>query len=280
MPANATVERSGKLRWYQFSLRSLMVVVALFAILCSIVTVVMQRNERYWRSPCLLSGGPSYDRNRGEYQHIDCVVSRDHYKDYYYGAVVGYVDFDANLEETHWSYSSTYGGNEGGILKVNDKIVEYSTDKRLLTVNPFGKVEEVVLSPAEQKVACSADGERIWNQIVLKRLYKRQGKTEAGVPVGHWIYSDAKSRLAYEGSYKHGKRDGKWTYYHEDGSTRAEMVYSRGELDGECRYFDNQGNLKKTVKWKNGYPVDQTVRQIGIGCQEVRTPMTTSEGSK
>jgi hypothetical protein len=280
MPADKTIERNGRLRWYQFSLRTLMVIAALFAVLCSIVTVVMQRNERYWRSPCSLSGGPSYDLARYEYQHIDCAVSRDHRNGYYYGVVAGYVDFDPNLEQTRLSYSSTYGGNEGGILKVGDKIIEYSTDKRLLTVNPFGKMEEVVLSSAEQKVACSADGERIWNQIVLKRLYRRQGKTEVGVPVGHWTYSDVRGKLAYEGSYKRGKRDGKWTYYHEDGKVRAEVVYTQGTLDGECRYFDNQGNLKKTVKWKNGYPVDQTVRQLGVGCQEVRTPTTISGGSR
>ncbi len=280
MPANPTIEPNHILCWYQFSLRSLLVVVTLFAVLCSIVTVVMQKNVRFWKSPESRSGGTGFDRNRVEYQHVECAVWKDHYKDYYYAIAVGYVDFDPNLQERLCSLTYNYDMNEGGKLTINGKIVGFSQNKRLLALNPFGRMEEIVLSPAEQKIACSGDAERIWNQVVLKRLYRRQGKADARSPVGHWTYSDIKDRLAYEGSYHNGKRDGKWTYYHENGRVRAEIRYKQGELDGECKYFNDRGELKKTVKWKNDRPVDQTVRQIGLDTREVRTPTTTSGGTK
>jgi hypothetical protein len=165
MPASPTIEPNHKLRWYQFSLRSLLVVVTLFAVLCSIVTVVMQKNIRFWKSPESESTGNCYDI--GEYQHIECAVWTDHYQDYYYAIAVGYVDFDPNLQERLFSWTYNYDMNEGGKLTINGKIVGLSQNKRLLALNPFGRMEEIVLSPAEQKVVCSADAKRIWKQVVL-----------------------------------------------------------------------------------------------------------------
>ena len=236
---------------------------------------------RFWRTPCSSGGGYYYDRERkGEYRCIECEVWRDHYKDYYYAISLACADFDPNLEEAHCSSTYQYDMDKGGKLTINGKAMEFSYEKRLLALGPFGRMEEIVLSPAEQKVACSADAHRIWNEIVLKRLYKRQGKTKAGVPIGYWTYSDIDGRLAYEGSYENGERDGKWCYYYPDGKIRAEVVYRLGEMDGRWRYFDDQGRLKKIVEWKNHHPVGQSVRQAGLHFWEERTPTTISGGSK
>ena len=276
--SSVTETNQPKLRWYQYSLRSLMMLVTLFAILCSIFTVVMQKNTHFWRSPRSLSGGSGFDGSRTEYQRIECLVWKDHYNECYYAIAEGYVDFDPNLIGNVCSYTFTYDIHEGGKLKINGRLIEHSQNKRLLALNAFGQMEEITLSSTEQKVVCSSDADQIWNRVVLKRLYKREGKTDASGLVGHWTYCDNNGKLAYEGSYQNGKRDGKWIYYYQSGKVRAEIAYAQGKLDGECKYFDDQGELKTTVKWRNDYPVGQTVRQAGLDYREVRTPTTISGG--
>jgi hypothetical protein len=280
MAALCFINSNDNRRWYQFSLRSLMIFVTLFAIGCSIFTVVMRKNIRFWKSPCHVLGGSGFERQRAEYQHVECRVSTDHYDDYYYGMVMGYVDFDPNLPEHPCTFTEHYDMDQGGQLSVNGKAVELSPEKWLLALNPFGQMEEIILSQAEQKLACSGDANRIWNEVVLKRLYRRQGKTDAGRPVGHWTYSDNNGKLAYEGSYKQGDRDGKWTYYYPDGTVRAKISYTQGKLDGDSTYFDDQGALKKTIQWKNDYPVGETVRQIGLEHQQMRTPSAILGGRR
>jgi hypothetical protein len=112
----------------------------------------------------------------------------------------------------------------------------------------------------------------MWEDVVLKRLYRREGQVQNGVLVGHWTYSDCDGSKAYEGTYVQGQRDGKWTYYHENGKVRAELAYRQGKLHGQCKYYDDDGKPIDTVTWEDDYPVDRTVRYVGLQSSEVRSP--------
>jgi hypothetical protein len=246
-----------------------MIFVTLFAVCCSICTVLVQRHIRYQRSPTASGGGGGCRLERTEYPWIDTLVIFDHYHDVYYAIVEGAVDFDPNLHPISGSY--TLGGDDGGRVKIDGRRIEYSPEKRLLALNPFGEMEEIDLSPAEHDIVRSQNADAIW-KVALKRLYRRTGKSEDSVPVGHWTYSDTKGNLAYEGSYKNGRRDGKWTYYYRNGQRRVEINYRQGRIDGDYSYFNTQGALEKTVQWKNDKPIDQTVSEVGLRHSQERTP--------
>jgi hypothetical protein len=195
----------------------------------------------------------------------------------YYAIAIGYVDFDPNLPRFNFKY--TYDIDKGGELIVNGTSVPPSRSKRLLALNPFGEMEEVSLSPPDEDLVVLGDETRIWNDVVLKRLYRCDGRAEGGVLVGHWTYADADGRKAYEGSYSNGKRDGLWTYFYRNGNIRAEMSYKGGELDGQCKYFDANGKPTETVSWKHDFPVEHPVTEVGLGRSETRNPDRTSTAS-
>lgn len=234
-----------KHRWYQFSLRSLMIFVTIFAICCSISTFIIQRHNRYLRSPSSRSFSTDYSHGR-EYQWIDCVTCLDHNKDVYYAVVEGTVDFDPNLQNIGYSF---HDREKEGVLEIDNKIIEYSPKKRLLALNPFGEMEEIVLSPTEQEIVRYCQHiDRIWD-IALQHLYRRKGVKENGVPVGHWCYYDNKGNLAYEGSYRNGKRDGKWKYYHENGRVRCEINYLRMSWNSNSKISENKAFLHYYINY-------------------------------
>jgi hypothetical protein len=256
-----------KLRWYQYRLRSLLLLMLATCIVMSFVAVARKEREK----PCSMGGGQS-SRPDHEYPNIECLVWCDGNGRPYYAIALGYADFDPNLPVPLPSFRYTYTQEKGGQLLIDGKEIELFHRRHLLALDPFGRMVELALSPSEETLVAAGDPERVWEDVVLKRLYRREGRRQHGVLVGHWTYRDAEGRKAYEGTYAQGKRDGKWTYYYQSGRLRAEMMYKQGKLDGECKYYAADGTLKDTVRWRDDRPLDRTVRQVGLQRVETRGP--------
>jgi hypothetical protein len=270
-----TVTRSGP-HWGRRTILLLpFACVGTIAIAAELQTLQVQRE-----SPSVMGNGYSFRRDR-EYQHIECQLWRDTNQRFYYGICIGYVSCDPSLPVRLPTYEFKHPGKDGELL-IDGKKIERSQARRLLVLDPFGKMVEIPLSPEEEQMLKSArDNKRyeevLWEEIVLKRLYRREGRVEDGKLAGHWIYSDSDGKKAYEGTYVRGRRDGTWTYYRENGKLRAQMSYRNGDLQGECKYFDAKGELTDTISWDNDDPVDRTVKQTGLGHSEVRGPGHRSE---
>ena len=267
-------EPKPKLGRYQYSLRSLMILMLLSCIAMSWVGIELRKAREQRELPQWMGGGQSSLPDR-EYRNIDCLVWRDGNHCLYYAICMGYVDFDPNLPLPPFQCQLTSGEDVGEVV-INGKRIDSSHRGRLLALNPFGRMVEISLSPHEEKLVASDDVDQIWKDVVLKRLYRREGRVENGRPVGHWTYGDSSGRKGYEGRYLQGKRDGKCTYYHENGRVRAEFVYKRGKLHGQCKYYSGEGRLTDSISWKDDYPIDRTVRQTGLAHSEVRNPGRTS----
>ena len=139
-------------------------------------------------------------------------------------------------------------------------------------MNPFGKMVEVSLTHDEEEIVASGVSEKVWEEVVLKKLYRPEGERRNGSRAGHWTFCDSSGKKAYEGDYLQGQRDGKWIYYYEIGKTRAELMYKQGELNGQCRYYDYEGKCIDSVSWKGDHPVDRTVQEVGLARTEARGP--------
>jgi hypothetical protein len=260
---------------FQYSLRSLMIFAALFVVCCSVGAVLYQKYLESRRFPRSFGGGSRVNSGRDEYPCIEMVCYRDGNGDLFYAAIEGYVSSDPNACSV--SYCHALFGDDV-FVEVNGNRIEYSDQKHLLALNPFGQMEEIALSPDECGVVCSGGMEATW-EIALKHLYCRSGKMVNGVPDGHWTYSDSAGNLAYEGDYQNGKRNGKWTYYYRNGNRRAEIDYLQGKLHGEYKSFDEHGTLTKTVRWKGAHSVRDAIQTEGLMRWGGRTSTSSAGGS-
>lgn len=169
--------------------------------------------------------------------------------------------------------------DKGGELLVNGCQIDYSSDSRLLALDPFGDMQEIKLTESEAEIVRGSDGERIWNEVVLPRFYRIEGKERDGKRVGHWIFSDHQSRKAYEGDYHNGLRDGKWVYFFPSGALRAEIHFTKGKRNGKWIYFSEDGAVKDYLTWKDNVPVERPARQNGLNIRRCIAPDGTSQGS-
>ena len=55
-------------------------------------------------------------------------------------------------------------------------------------------------------------------------------------------------------------------------------MYKQGKLHGQCKYYDAEGKRTDSVSWEDDYPIDRSVRQVGLGHSEARNPNRTSTG--
>jgi hypothetical protein len=162
-------------------------------------------------------------------------------------------------------------------LIVNGTPIRYSNEKRILALNPYGEMQEIILSEAEAQIVAS-DSERIWESVVLPRLYQFRGQSENGRRVGTWTCLDMDGRKAYEGDYLDGKRDGEWTYFFPSGAIRAIIHYQGGKRHGKWTYFTENGAEELVLTWNKNTPVERAARQAGFDYEEVRYPNGNSEG--
>lgn len=261
-----------KLKWYQYRLRSLLLLMLATCLVMSCVATALQKERKKRESARTEYEGGGFVSDDAEEAHLKCLVWCNHYGGLYHAVIVRNVDFDPDLPDSFPSYTFHYDMDLGGDLRLDGKEIEPAHRHHLLALGPFGRWEDLSLSPSEEAIVVKANASRTWNNVVLKRLYRVEGGRQQGVRVGHWTYCDTKGRKDFEGMYVEGKRDGKWTYYYEKGGVRAEMMYKLGHLDGDYKYYAPDGKLKDTVRWREGYPVDRTVRQVGFGYGEVRSP--------
>jgi hypothetical protein len=229
------------------------------------------------RSPSSEGGGSSYVRER-EPQNIGCRIWRTSSGELFYAIAVAHSDFEPILPAFRYSYS--FNINKGGLLTINGETVKWSRKKRLLALGPFGKMREIALSDAEAALVASGDEKKIWESVVLKRLYQVEGKSSrGGERVGHWVCSDAAGKKAYEGAYTNGRRDGEWVYYYPSGSVRARIRYANGIRNGKWTWYDQKGLSIETLTWKNDVPVERPARQGGLGNTWTISPNGNSAGS-
>lgn len=248
-------------------------VIAVSAVVSVSLAVAVVLGDYCWkkenRQPCAMytySGG----EHDGPFHRIGCVVWRTGNDDLFYAAVIGYTDFEPTIPS--FEYKHSYDIQAGGELFIDGKRIDYSPKKRLLALNPFGRMQEIVLSNSESQVVVSADGEQIWRKVILKRLYRFNGDEKNGKRVGHWVCSDSAGKKAYEGEYVDGNRDGKWVYFYPSGTTRAEIHYANGKRHGKWSYFSEDGELTDFLTWNNNTPVEHPASQVGLGHSEVRVP--------
>lgn len=214
-------------------------------------------------------GGHQMYSSDGLFDHVQCIFWNTRSGDYFYGMAIAHVDYEPIMPTISGVISTT---SKGDGLIINGKQIDYSPAKRLLALNPFGQMEEIILYTAiEMQIIESRDREKIWRDIAVKRLYVFDGLEKNGKRVGHWVCSDTSGRKAYEGDYIDGKREGKWTYYYQSGAVKAEVNYSDGQRHGKWTYFDEGGKQTKSVDWDKGHVAKGTVRQEGFGWSAEQT---------
>jgi hypothetical protein len=213
---------------------------------------------------------------------VSCRVWTTRAGGYYYGLIVGHYEFDPNIPALQ-TYDYAYDASKGGALAINGRTIGYSLNKRLRALNAFGEMEEIILTDREAEIVTPptsgvVDARRIWNEVVLPRLYRFEGKTSSGRPVGHWTCCDRLGRKAYEGDFVNGLRDGKWTYYYPSGTTRAEIRFSGGKRNGKWTRLSESGAVEESLTWKNDVPVERAATWRSLGQYGTVRPDGTQEG--
>ena len=232
--------------------------------------------RKEYRQPCSVGNGQSIKPDRA-FSYISCRTWKTGSEELFYAISVGYVDFEPIMPILSFTYS--YDIHKGGELIVNGSTIQHTSAKRLLALNPFGEMQEITLTAQEAQTVASGNEEKIWESVVLKRLYRFSGNTENGKRVGRWECSDVKGRRAYQGEYLDGRRHGKWTYYYPSGTIRAEIEYTNGKRNGKWVYFSDDGKQTDFLTWNNDVPVERPVRQAGLGHAGVITPNGNSQHS-
>ena len=226
--------------------------------------------------PCSEGGGSSFDPER-VFQHIGCKVWKTDAEELYYSLAVGHDAFEPVVPALTYRYS--YDINQGGKLFIDGKEILRSKEKKLLAVNPFGKMEELLLNDAEAAVVNVGDAVRIWTEVVVPRLYHFQGRSENGKRVGSWTCSDKAGVLAYEGAYVEGLRDGEWIYRYPSGKVRAKINYRIGKRHRSWTYFDEAGTLTDSLTWKEDVPVERPAQHSGLGYSTMIHPDGSSQST-
>jgi hypothetical protein len=209
------------------------------------------------------------DRPEAVFQHTACLNWKTDADDHFYGIAVGHVDFDPIMPDL--TYEHSYSLEDGGKLIVNGTPIEYSPEKRILALNPFGQMEEITLSESEAQVVAT-DSKRIWESVVVPRLYQFQGLLDNGRRNGTWICLDKSGKKAFEGDYADGKRGGQWTYFYPSGEVRAIIHYQNGMRQGKWTYFARDGAQESVLTWNKDIPVERSARQVGLDFEEVVYP--------
>jgi len=257
--------------------RRYMVLVAVGVVVAGVgVWLGCSAMDKYYRQPCWEGGSQSFESDR-VFQNIDCKVWKAASGELFYAVAFGHDDFEPILPDA-FNYKYISDSKEGSSLLINGKRVAYSEDRRLLALDPFGEMQELVLTNTETDIVATGAALAIWQQVVLPRLYSFTGETSGGKRIGHWLCFDKQGRKAYEGEYLDGRRDGKWLYYAGSGKVRAELHYSKGRRDGKWVYYTSDGRVACTLTWHDNIPVERAAKQIGLGHVTVVRPDGTSSG--
>jgi hypothetical protein len=188
---------------------------------------------------------------------------------------IGHADFDPNTPALTCIYS--YNINKGGALLVNGQRIRYSATKRLLALGPFGEMVEVQLTDVEAGIVAAADAGKIWETVVLPRLYRFKGELQDNKRIGHWVCCDAEGRKAWEGDYASGLRDGEWVYFYPSGTVKAQIGYVKGKRNGKWSYFSLDGALQDSLTWKDDVPLEHPATTKGFEFTETVYPRGNSE---
>jgi hypothetical protein len=165
-----------------------------------------------------------------------------------------------------------------GNLIVNRSPVTYANANRVLALNPFGEMQEIVLSEAETQVVVTENCKKIWESVIVPRLYQFKGESDNGKRIGTWACLDMDGKKAYEGDYVNGQRDGKWTYFYPSGGVRAIIHYRNGERHGKWTYFAKDGAQESVLTWDKDFPVERAARQASMAYYGIRHPNGEIEG--
>src|SRR5260370_38123825 len=125
----------------------LLVSVFLGAALGSLITVGLIHGFVTWRihhrQPSKETVGKSYTP-QNVFEHTACKIWTTDDNEFFYAIAVGHVDFEPIMPDLDYEY--TYSMKCGGNLIVDGAPIEYSPSKRILALNPFGEMQEIVLS--------------------------------------------------------------------------------------------------------------------------------------
>jgi hypothetical protein len=225
--------------------------------------------------PSSEGGGSAQHPNR-RFQRVALKVWKTDGGKLFYSLILGNSDFEPVLPTFTYQYS--WNMKSGGTLTLNGAPVKPSPADRMLALNPFGELEELLLSPAEAAIVSKGDATETWNKVAVPRLYRFSGGLAEDAPDGPGICADAKGLKAYEGSVKGGKRDGEWTYYGRDGAVRAKLHYRDGKRDGLWIWYGPAGKETDRLTWKENVPVEHAATQQGLGYWERIEPNGSSQG--
>lgn len=226
--------------------------------------------------PLTTRGGGS-SINQSSWGNVTAEVFSTGNNKLYYALVTASQEFEPMNPPLSYQYS--FSIDHGGSLLVDGRRIGPSPTPRVLALNPFGRMEEFSISPAEADIVVQGKPLPIWEQVVLPHLAIVEGKTIDGVRVGHWTVSGKSGTKGYEGGYVDGKRDGQWKYYSSDGKLRATVSYRLGKLHGEMTDLDPDGKVLRRVEWKDDIPVGAAQTWTTLGRTVTKSPDGGGSGS-
>src|SRR5208283_4080704 len=129
------------------------------------------------RTPSSQGGSSGFHRDKN-FQNIEFLVWKTGAGHIYYAISIGYDDFDPNIPTIGYKYS--WNMDNGGNLEVNGRRIDFSPDCPLLALDPFGEMVEITLTEIEAEILKRHNGDRVWTEVVLPRLYSIKGEERDG----------------------------------------------------------------------------------------------------
>lgn len=226
--------------FFRFSLRSLLLVVAVAAV----ASWWYRSHLAFRRSPSKADTQGGY-RATGDPEHLRTRIYRDHSDRLVAIILLAFDGLDVNgprLALTHG-----YNAQDGGSLAIDGILIEPHAKPRVFANDPFGRVVELNLTPpeAEALARCrsAAEIEAFYRDVVEPKFFLRDGQTGEKGRQGLWTYRLHSGELYKEVTYAEGLRHGETKIYYRTGALKSAQFFDRGRPTGEWTLYDPDGDV-------------------------------------
>ncbi len=240
---------SGHRPYFRFSLRSLLVFVAVAAVAC-----LWYRSHRaFQRSPSKSGGGGGYSA-AGDPQHLRTRVYRDHDDRLVAVILLAFDELDVN--GPRYTLKHGYSARDGGWLTLDGKDVVPQNKPHVFASGPFGQVVALELTAAETKALAGAQSSRqvqsLYREVIEPKFFQIEGRADEKGRQGVWTYRLKSGELYKVVTYADGLRHGMMQTYYRSGGEKSDQSFERGQPAGEWTLYDPAGGVMAIIDHERG----------------------------
>jgi hypothetical protein len=226
--------------FFRFSLRSLLLVVAVAAV----ASWWYRSHLAFRRSPSKAEQWGGY-RATGDPEHLRTRIYRDHDDRLVAILLLAFDGLDVN--GPRMSLTHGYNSQDGGSLAIDGSLIEPQARPRFFANDPFGRVVELDLTPREAEVLArcrlETEIEAFYRHIVEPKFFRPEGRTDEKGRQGLWTYRLLSGELYKEVAYADGLRHGEIKTYYRTGALKSAQSFNRGRPMGECTLYKPDGDV-------------------------------------